>query len=292
MDAVVVWDEPKSGSDNMSVDEQLLLRATSDWPIVVRIYQWSTPTLSLGHFQDITEREDQPALANLSWVRRKTGGGAIVHDQELTYSIIVPQQNGEVRKGHSELLYRAVHESVADQLRQLGWDAQLAETCTCATAKNEKKDPFLCFLRRTPVDLLVGMHKILGSAQRRSTTGLLQHGSLLIRHSLSTPRLLGLLDLPLRQSDFQDWESYLAANHSLLFSQNRNAQSSFRDRSLQANSTSDPTFPFDVGLWVALLTIGIRQGLDRVFQCHWLNSAPELVLDAFASKPNKVGNWD
>ena len=176
-------------------------------PLVLRIYRWSEPTLSLGHFQRVedlalaADTQANPQLREIPWVKRKTGGGAILHDLELTYSIIVPAtwsfQAGTVRtlpdrsgsfdpsKGHSEGLYRAVHDSVVSGLIELGISASLSESCTCKVAGRESTEgePFLCFHRRTPVDVVVGEHKVLGSAQRRSRFGLLQHGSLLIRSS-------------------------------------------------------------------------------------------------------------
>jgi lipoate-protein ligase A len=98
-------------------------------------------------------------------------------------------------KGHSEAIYRSVHGALVKRLNDLGWKASLSEDCTCKTQSNGGREPFLCFLRRSPVDVLVESHKIMGSAQRRSNQGLLQHGSLLLKHSSTTPELLGLLDL-------------------------------------------------------------------------------------------------
>lgn len=198
----------------MAIDEELLERAQEGSHVKIRLYRWCEPTLSLGHFQAIEDLARDPSviasgrleqLAALPRVRRRTGGGAILHDREWTYSVILPHPRSEggpvgvgVEKGHHELLYRAIHRSVRDGLLQLGWQAALAEQCTCSTAGKlpvATKDPFLCFQRRTPVDLVVGAHKVLGSAQRRSRTGLLQHGSLLLSASTSFPAIVGLEDL-------------------------------------------------------------------------------------------------
>jgi len=191
---MVILDPPQSGEINMAIDEALLKNATSDWPIVLRVYQWDRPTLSLGHFQRLEDRESNARLSKLPWVRRKTGGGAIVHDLELTYSIVIPNRIDQPTKGHSESLYRSIHLAIIENLRSLGWDAKLSESCTCRTSASQNTEPFLCFLRRSPVDILVNGDKIVGSAQRRSSTGLLQHGSFLLRRSQSTPELCGLLD--------------------------------------------------------------------------------------------------
>jgi lipoyl(octanoyl) transferase len=192
---LVIITPPLRGDENMAIDEALLRCALPQWPVVLRIYQWDRPTVSLGRFQSFADMERDPLLKDLDWVRRQTGGGAIVHDRELTYSVLVPARETGKLKGHSEILYRSIHNSIRSELVQLGWDAKLSESCTCQTAIERKAEPFLCFLRRSPVDLLVDQYKILGSAQRRTETGLLQHGSFLISHSLATPELLGIAEL-------------------------------------------------------------------------------------------------
>ncbi len=222
---LVVLDPPRSGAINMAIDESLLANAQPNWPVILRIYQWEEPTLSLGHFQKIEDRDNLESLRTLPWVRRKTGGGAIVHDHELTYSILFPNRTGisnagrsEPTKGHSEALYRAIHLQFAAALKSLGWDAKLSESCTCKVGPNADKEPFLCFSRRSPVDLVVGDAKILGSAQRRSATGLLQHGSFMLRRSAAATHLAGLLDVPadpeLGDHGFDgnfDWQTFFIA---------------------------------------------------------------------------------
>ena len=205
-----------------------------DAPIVVRIYRWQTPTLSLGHFQSIEQlleskdTQSHPSLRSLPWVKRRTGGGAILHDREWTYSITVPKAveiaqpravgiaqpravgidrsqvhlGGE--KGASQGLYQAVHRSIAEGLRDLGLDAEFSQECTCPVqgkrdrSGGEKvggsEEGFLCFNRRSPLDLVVGGSKILGSAQRRGIGGILQHGSLLMKASDHYPAIKGIED--------------------------------------------------------------------------------------------------
>ncbi len=197
----------------MAIDEALLDKAMPDWPIVLRIYQWQRPTLSLGHFQQIEDLDECPSLTGLPWVRRKTGGGAIVHDRELTYSIVFPNRGGKATKGHNEALYRAIHTHFVQALRGLGREARLSESCTCKTNADQSSEPFLCFSRRSPVDLLVGEDKILGSAQRRTSRGLLQHGSFLLGRSESTPHLPGLLDSIDAEADvnLSEWLNFFVA---------------------------------------------------------------------------------
>lgn len=210
-------------------------------PIVVRIYRWQEPTLSLGHFQSIDQltnswdTKDVPALQKLPWVKRRTGGGAILHDCEWTYSITIPTTNQSrpsakghqnalpASKGASEILYRAVHRCIAQGLQEMGVPAEFSEECTCTIKKPQQSsksdEGFLCFHRRSPLDLVIGPAKILGSAQRRGNSGLLQHGSLLMNASAVYPSLMGLMDYnpnstlqPVGKNgkDSEAWDEWLA----------------------------------------------------------------------------------
>jgi len=261
--AVFLFDLPRSGDANMQVDAWLLEHASKQRlpqgtyrndqgklvgndalpaaPIVVRIYRWQEPTLSLGHFQSIDQlttswdTKNAPSLQKLPWVKRRTGGGAILHDCEWTYSITIPTTNQSSpttngrqntipgSKGASEILYRAVHHCIAEGLREIGAPAEFSEECTCPTKKpeqtNKSEEGFLCFHRRSPMDLVIGASKILGSAQRRGQSGLLQHGSLLMKASAAYPSILGIKDCNPNASlqsagkngkDSEAWDEWLA----------------------------------------------------------------------------------
>lgn len=257
----------------MAIDEALLAHAEPGGPLVLRIYQWSEPTLSLGHFQATS---DIPApLQSMPWVKRKTGGGAIVHDLELTYSIIVPKQPGNDQKGPNEELYRSVHQSILDGLIAMGFAAQLAESCTCSIANAEHPNPFLCFLRRSPIDLVVGPHKILGSAQRRTMSGLLQHGSLLLRHSSFATELLGLNDLQTANRPAAGEPN----GSSSLWQPHPTADKTNPDASHRAQFSTNraPSGPVSEELtalreqWCGWLAVQTQLGIDRVLPCQWRN---------------------
>ncbi len=255
---LVIVDPPRSGESNMAIDEALLQNAIPDWPVVLRVYRWDRPTLSIGHFQRLEDRNDIPPLSDLPWVRRKTGGGAIVHDHELTYSILIPNRANYSVKGHNEALYRAVHMSFVEKLQTLGWNSQLAESCTCSRTVERIPEHFLCFLRRSPVDLIVDNDKILGSAQRRSATGLLQHGSFLLRRSQSTPELCGLLDAPggsspNRQKNMRELEQDVA---SLL-----------EDDSETESSTGE------LDDWLEFFIATLKTGVSQLLRIEWKNGS-------------------
>ena len=83
-------DPPAAGAWNMGVDEMLMERAAEAGTAVLRFYEWTPATLSLGYFQNAADRSGHEASRTAPMVRRSSGGGAIVHDRELTYSISLP----------------------------------------------------------------------------------------------------------------------------------------------------------------------------------------------------------
>jgi len=184
-------DPPADGAWNMALDEALLQAAESDGVAWLRFYRWSEPTLSLGYFQSHADRRLHPAGAGCPLVRRSTGGGAIVHDRELTYSIVLPLIDGF--PPNAQWLYRAVHGSLTATLVDLGVIASLCDERYDPT--HPAAEPFLCFQRRMTGDVLVGKHKIAGSAQRRRRCAILQHGTILLAKSAAAPELPGIAEL-------------------------------------------------------------------------------------------------
>jgi lipoate-protein ligase A len=194
----VLVDPPGGGAWNMAVDEALLESAAERGVATLRFYQWNEPTLSLGYFQHASEREQHSASRNCPLVRRASGGGAIVHDRELTYSIALPMH--DVRNHAANDLYGDCHETLVGALAVFEVKATMFQTPagTCAASEKSQPQPFLCFLRRTCGDIMSGEHKIVGSAQRRRRGGVLQHGSILLDASPCAPELPGIAQLSAR----------------------------------------------------------------------------------------------
>ncbi|MBP86025.1 MAG: hypothetical protein CMJ64_04800 [Planctomycetaceae bacterium] len=189
MDARLIIDEPARGSWNMAVDEALLRASQDTGQIVLRLYQWFEPTLSLGYFQLSDERASHAPTRGLPVVRRSTGGGAIVHDQELTYSLVHPIEDRF--SDESQSFVRRVHNALIAVLRSMfALDVRL-----CDKAVSKSPEPFQCFARRSELDVLIDHHKIAGSAQRRHRRAILQHGSILLAKSPHAEMLLGVNDL-------------------------------------------------------------------------------------------------
>lgn len=184
----LIIDPPSLGVKNMSLDEALLHSvAAGTSPSTLRFYQWSQPTLSLGYFQKLEDRQQHAASRACPIVRRSSGGGAILHDQELTYSIAMRVDD---RFGSREL-YTQVHAALIEVLAEWSMIAELFS----GEPPEERRQAFLCFQRRTPGDVVLRGAKICGSAQRRAGSAVLQHGSLLLLRSPAAPELPGIGDL-------------------------------------------------------------------------------------------------
>jgi lipoate-protein ligase A len=171
----------------MAADEVMLESAAAGRPSL-RFYRWSEPTLSLGYFQPESVRRTDPRLAALPFVRRATGGAALVHDRELTYALALPAGEPWQRRGENWLtrMHRVLTEALAKMNVRL--DA-------VAPDERRKLGEVLCFLDQTPGDLLSHGHKVVGSAQRKHRAALLQHGAVLLAQSEYTPALPGLHEL-------------------------------------------------------------------------------------------------
>ena len=162
----------------MARDEALLHRVgAGESPPTLRLYQWDPPTISLGYFQPVAQYDSlDPPAGDLPVVRRLTGGGAILHDLELTYSLTLPADHA-LLEGGANRLYEVVHDAVIACLRAF----QLRAARDGMTdGSGPTRGPFFCFARRHCLDVLIGNDKIAGSAQRRTKQAVLQHGSIIL----------------------------------------------------------------------------------------------------------------
>ncbi|MCA9128303.1 MAG: hypothetical protein KDB22_14525 [Planctomycetales bacterium] len=209
MAGFAVVESPRDGDTNMQVDMRMLAYAAEHGVPLLRLYQWSHPTVSLGYFQRYTDYQAHECHQAPHVVRRSTGGGAIVHHHDWTYSLAMPTIGGTAsdrdsaiakiaKIGAAEPLYDLVHDVVVSWLRSHGWEASkwLGESKPAATrtACSTNCD-FLCFARRSRGDVVVGEHKVMGSAQRRMPGAIIQHGSLLLSSSHFAPQLAGLAQI-------------------------------------------------------------------------------------------------
>lgn len=169
----VLVNAPLSGALNMAIDEALMRRAAQSGEGVFRIYRWSNPTLTLGRHQRAREAFDPQLAAPLDvrLVRRMTGGRALLHWREVTYSVTAPLGAEPLRE-----TYTAINELLITALALLGVVATVAPR----SGRMPPPGGAPCFELPAEGEILVGAHKLVGSAQLRDSESMLQHGSILI----------------------------------------------------------------------------------------------------------------
>lgn len=181
--------EAATGAENMAIDEVLLERAISERLGHFRLYQWSAPTITLGYFQDYQPETIPEQMKSLDVVRRLTGGGAILHHHEVTYSCSLPSEN-RWQENPSDL-YSEIHQIIQEALSRQEFACEFRGVPKSFPAG----EPFLCYSRGDERDLVHGSHKIVGSAQRRRKGAILQHGSILVGRSQYAPQFPGIHEL-------------------------------------------------------------------------------------------------
>jgi len=166
------------GACNMAVDEAIMHSVAKGLaPPTLRFYGWMPPALSIGYFQSAVKELDPVncRAGGIDIVRRLTGGRAVLHDRELTYSVILPEDLPGI-PGTVTDSYKLLSRGLLEGFAQLGIEAQLAP--------QTKQDPAgytsgACFDAPSGYELTVGGKKIAGSAQVRRQGVILQHGSIL-----------------------------------------------------------------------------------------------------------------
>jgi lipoate-protein ligase A len=194
-DLTIYQDEsPHSAAMNMAIDEALLETAVVP---TIRFYRWRSPALSFGYFGKFSDVAIYAAERDL--VRRWTGGGLVFHGDDLTYSIVIPE-NDPVFDESSIVIYEKIHRGLCGALAADGQDAELASVAAlCERRKSRKGDlqiaqrrtgdrrfletaiknrGYNCFANPVRADVMMDGRKIAGAAQRRTRRGLLQQGSI------------------------------------------------------------------------------------------------------------------
>jgi len=182
---------PATGAWNMAVDEAILEHVTRDDVLpTLRLYRWEPPCLSLGRSQPFAD-VDIKSLKKNGWdvVRRATGGRAILHTDELTYSIIAPKNNPHV-SGTLLESYQHLAQGLLAALESLGADVVMSDEKADQGAETNP----ICFETPSIYEITVNRKKLIGSAQARQKGGVLQHGSLPLTGDLA--RVTQALNFP------------------------------------------------------------------------------------------------
>ena len=173
----VYHDEPsRTAALNMATDEALLERATEP---TIRFYQWDHPALSFGYFGRYADAADEAR----DIVRRWTGGGIVLHGEDLTYSIVIPASEPACSESAASI-YEKVHYAICAAFAANGEHAELAAVAAVSDRREQNVSAIrdrcynACFANPVHADVLINGRKVAGAAQRRTRRGLLQQGSI------------------------------------------------------------------------------------------------------------------
>lgn len=193
---VIIEDAPRSGAGNMAVDQALAEAcAAGEAAPTLRFYRWNPPAVSLGRHQPAAEIDFEAAAARgYDVVRRTTGGRAILHVDELTYSVAAPKDEQRVRGGVMDAYLRLSNALLAG-LQNVGLMANKAG----GDVRAGKEVSAACFEAPSAYEITAGGRKLLGSAQSRRAGYVLQHGSLPLMGNIA--RLIDVLNLPPHELD-------------------------------------------------------------------------------------------
>ena len=170
-------DVSHSAAMNMAIDEALLEYAAVP---SIRFYRWHSPALSFGYFGRFAHVACYARERDL--VRRWTGGGIVFHGDDLTYSIVIPANDGALPES-SMSIYESVHRALCDALDGNGKRAVVAVGGDSGRTADAMRTAFSavgynCFANPVRADVMIDGRKIAGAAQRRTRRGLLQQGSI------------------------------------------------------------------------------------------------------------------
>ena len=163
---------------NMAMDEALM-----NWhregliPPTIRFYLWENPTLSIGHFQKLNGIHMEAVHDHqVEMVRRMTGGSAVLHADELTYSIVITEKHASIPRSVSEAYY-ILSKGVVAGYANLG----IAVDYAVPETEERKTKTAVCFEKSALYEMVVAGKKLSGNAQTRKNGVLLQHGSIPMR---------------------------------------------------------------------------------------------------------------
>jgi lipoate-protein ligase A len=188
----LIIDRDYDGATNMARDEAISrVVSAGTQPPTLRLYGWVPPAVSLGQSQRISSvNEAACKAAGAGIVRRATGGLAILHTDELTYSVALPITH-PLAEGDVMTSYRRIADAIVEALKRLG----VSDANADRVAKEDKAKGPVCFEAPSDYEVVGGGKKLVGSAQWRRVDGVLQHGSLPLHGDIARVCAL-LVDAP------------------------------------------------------------------------------------------------
>ncbi|MCH1626606.1 lipoate--protein ligase family protein [Ferdinandcohnia quinoae] len=257
---------------NMALDEALL-----DWhsegkiPPTIRFYGWNPATLSIGYFQKVEKEIDLDAVKRygLGFVRRPTGGRGVLHDKELTYSVIVSEEHPGMPQTVTEA-YRVISEGILQGFRLLGLDAYFAVPRS-EEEREGLKNPrsAVCFDAPSWYELVVEGRKVAGSAQTRQKGVILQHGSILL--DIDEDKLFDLFKYPSERVK-------------------ERMQRNFKNKAVAINALRDETVTIDEAR--SAFREGFERGLNITLEPYSLTVDEIKYVNEIAEKRYKSDEWN
>ena len=251
---------------NMALDEALLnWQSEKLIPPTLRFYTWKPSTLSVGYFQKVKEKINLDGVRKhgLGLVRRLTGGRAVLHDQELTYSVVVSEDHPMMPKTVTEA-YRVISEGILQGFRELGLQAEFA----VPTEKIKQTQSAVCFDQPSWYELVVGGRKAAGSAQTRQKGVILQHGAIPLNIDADM-----LFDLFLYPSE----------------AERKQAQAGFDSKAVAINLLRDE--PVSLDLAKKAFHTGFEKGLEIQLEPFKLNKEQLAEVHAIAEAKYETEEW-
>ncbi len=257
--------EAASGPWNMAVDEAIAtLAARGESPPTLRFYQWQPATVSLGRHQPLAEiASDRLRRHGYGIVRRPTGGRAILHVDELTYSVLGPQDEPRL-SGPVLDVYKRISDAIVLGLQRLGVEASEAPGDQRAGSDVSA----VCFEVPSAFEISVNGQKLVGSAQSRRQGYVLQHGALPLQGDIA--RLVDVLALP-----------------------DEDARLALRRLTAQRATTLGTVLQRHISFWEAatVLVDGFNSVLNLDFQQEPLSDAEHELADTLLHEKYATDEW-
>lgn len=261
-----------SPSYNMALDESLL-----DWhsagkiPPTIRFYGWNPATLSIGYFQNVHKEINMEAVRKhgLGFVRRPTGGRGVLHEHELTYSVIVSEDHPQMPASVTES-YRVISEGLLKGFQNLGLDAyfSIPRSDDEKAALNNPRSA-VCFDAPSWYELVVEGKKVAGSAQTRQKGVILQHGSILL--DLDEDKLFSLFYYPNERVK-------------------ERMQRAFKNKAVAINAIANRHVQIDEAK--EAFKKGFEKGLGIKLESYSLSDTEEGYVQKLAKERYESGDWN
>jgi lipoyl(octanoyl) transferase len=271
-----IWRFIQSGSCspsyNMALDEMILnWQSEKKFPPTVRFYQWAVPTLTVGYFQQAKKEIDMDEVKKrgFGFVRRQTGGRGVLHDNELTYSVIVPEDHPDMPKTVTEA-YRVISRGILEGFKELGLDAYFSIPDSEAE-REALKNPrsAVCFDAPSWYEIVVEGRKIAGSAQTRQKGVILQHGS-----------------IPLTIDIDELYDLFIFSNEKV----KERMKNMFKTKAVAMSELTDRTFTMED--LIHAFEIGFERGLNIELELYTLSDEEEQAVWKLAKEKYETDEWN